>query len=250
MSKWFDIERPKPHALMRIFCFPYAGGGASVFRQWSEELPSNVEVISVRLPGRETRIDESPIASLDQLLKSLYQNIIPFCNKPFMFFGHSNGALICYELALLMRRRELETLPITLVLSAKIPPHVPGDDKKRSILSDDEFIFELKELNGTPKELLENRELMEMLLPMIRADFSLTEGHIFQKDIILDCPVSVFYGSEDNISKQQIMAWQDLFREQVNFYEFTGGHFFIHEQRAEVLSVLNSVIKKIIKDNK
>lgn len=244
-SKWFNVEVPNPNAAIRVFCFPYAGGGASVFRKWYEGLPTKVEVVSVCFPGRERRFNEMPVGSLPLLVESLYQNITPFLDKPFVFFGHSNGALICYELALLLNSNQCRMLPEMLIVSAKCPPHIPSDKKAISALPDDQFIAELIELNGTPKELLQNREMMELLLPTLRADFSLGEGKIFRKKKILDCPVRVFYGVDDVIPLQQIIAWQDLFSEPVGFHEFPGGHFFIHDKRTELLSALSGVLSEM-----
>lgn len=244
-SKWFHAERPNHQSSFKLFCFPYAGGGSAVFRAWCDELPKKVEVVSIRLPGRENRIDESPLGSLDCLVEALYENIISLLDKPYAFFGHSNGALICYKLALRLQRSRFSGVPKLLILSAKCPPHVMSKKENLSLLPDDEFLAKLSELNGTPKELLENREMMDLLLPMLRADFSLGENLDFEPDVILKCPATVFYSREDNISFQKITAWQDLFSEKISFHEFSGGHFFIHEQRAQLLAVLSEELNKI-----
>jgi medium-chain acyl-[acyl-carrier-protein] hydrolase len=244
-SKWFHFERPNPRSSVRLFCFPYAGGGSAVFRAWCDELPNKVEVVAIRLPGRENRIDEEPIGSLDCLVEALYENIISLLDKPCAFFGHSNGALICYKLALRLERYCLSVAPKMLILSAKCPPHFMSEKENLSLLPDDEFLDKLSELNGTPKEILENREMMGLLLPMLRADFSLAENLDFEPDVTLKCPVTVFYSPEDEISFQKIAAWQDLFSEKISFHEFSGGHFFIHEQRSQLLAVLSEELNKM-----
>lgn len=248
LSKWFHIERPNPRARMRLFCFPYAGGGASVFRGWSSNVPADVEVVSIRLPGRESRINESPIRSLDSLLRSLHRELYPLLlEKPFAFFGHSNGGLICYELTLMLHRDPHSRVPELLIISGKRPPRPGHAEKNLNLLSNEEFIENLKDLGGAPSELLENTELMELMLPALRADFALSDGWDARGRIILSGRVSIYYGADDSIPCEQMSCWQDLFFSKLQFCRFDGGHFFIRDQQESLLTSISSDLSECLK---
>lgn len=246
LASWFYIQKPNPAAKMRLFCFPYAGGGASVFKDWHQSLNTEFEIIAIRLPGRESRFNEEPINSLSLLVDFLYHNILSLMDKPFIFFGHSNGALVCFELSRLLQRKK-KPMPDRIILSAKCPPHISRDVKNISQLPDAEFLTELHNMSGTPIEILQNHELMELLIPMLRADFSLSENFHYENDITLKCSATLFYGQQDKITIEQIMAWQDLFLKPVQVIAFSGGHFFIDEQRPQVLNKINQVLNEHIK---
>lgn len=246
LSKWFYRQQPRPEARLRLFCFPYAGGGAALFRNWQASVGNDVEVIAIRTPGRESRFGEPAISSLSVLVEQLYQQLLPLLDKPFAFFGHSNGALTCFELARLLHSRG-QPLPQRLILSAKRPPHI-GDPKSAegratSQLPDAEFIAELQQLEGTPPEVLQNRDLMELFLPTLRADFALSDQHQFVPGSLLPCPATIFYGHRDSISLAHLQAWQELLAPAISLRVFSGGHFFIDEQRPELLAAVASELQ-------
>lgn len=242
LSKWFYLQQPRPEARLRLFCFPYAGGGAALFRNWHVSAGDDVEVIAIRTPGRENRFGEPAISSLSVLVEQLYEQLLPLLDKPFAFFGHSNGALTCFELARLLHSRK-QPLPQRLILSAKRPPHI-GDPKyasgglATSQLPDAEFLAELQQLEGTPPEVLRNSELMELLMPTLRADFALSDQHRFIPGEPLPCPTAIFYGERDSISLVHMEAWQALLAPAISLRAFSGGHFFIDEQRDQLLAAV------------
>ncbi len=247
LSKWFYLQQPRPEARLRLFCFPYAGGGAALFRNWHMSLGSDIEVIAIRTPGRENRFGEPAISSLSVLVEQLYEQLLPLLDKPFAFFGHSNGALTCFELARLLHDRG-QRLPQRLILSAKRPPHIGdpgamGSGKAISQLPEAEFIAELQQLAGTPPEVLRNRDLMELFLPTLRADFALSDQHQFTPGPLLPCPTTVFYGHRDNISLAHLQAWQELIAPAISLRVFSGGHFFIDEQREQLLAAVSAELQ-------
>ena len=242
-SNWFYIQKPKPAAVLRLFCFPYAGGGAAIFRDWFKSLPDEIEVIAIRPPGRENRFGEAPIGCLPTLVQLLYQNILPLLDKPFIFLGHSNGALTCFELARLLEAKQ-GPAPGKVILSAKCPPHIPSPTKNISHLPNVEFLAELKDMGGTPAEILQNKELMELLLPILKADFSLSENFVHENNTLLKSETILFHGVQDRFSKEQNGAWQGLLLKPVKLFEFSDGHFFIDSQREEFLSLTNHLIKE------
>lgn len=243
LSEWFYIQKQRPEAVLRLFCFPYAGGGTAIFRDWFQSLPEEIEVVAMRPPGRENRFSEAPISSLPTMVQLLYQNILPLLDKPFIFLGHSNGALTCFELARLLEAKQ-GPAPSKVILSAKCPPHIPSPAKSISHLSDAEFLAELKDIGGTPEEFFQNKEMMDLLLPILKADFSLSENFVHANNTLLKSETILFHGAKDRFSKEQNSSWQDLLHKPVELFEFSGGHFFIDTQRKEFLSLTNRLIKE------
>ena len=243
LSQWFYIQKQKPNATLRLFCFPYAGGGASVFRNWYQHLPEEIEVVAIRPPGRENRFSEKPISSLSTLVKLLYKDILPLLDRPFIFLGHSNGALTCFELARLLEAKR-NRAPDKVILSAKCPPHIKSPIKSISHLPDAEFLAELKDIGGTPDEILKNSEIMELLLPVLKADFGLSEHYLHENHTLLKSETILFHGEKDRFSKKENSSWQDLLLKPFTLFEFSGGHFFIDSQRQEFLFLVNQLIKE------
>ena len=157
---WLSYPKPNPQASIRLFCFPYAGGSAVVFRSWPEALPSNVEVVAVQPPGRGARIMEAPFTSLTPLVEAVAEAMRPQLDKPFAFFGHSLGALISFELT-----RRLRSLgapqPARLFVSGTGAPQLGQANRPIHALPDSELMEALRNLNGTPAEVLDNAELMQ-----------------------------------------------------------------------------------------
>ncbi len=179
---WLRSPKPNPQASLRLFCFPYVGGGALIFRTWPNSLPATAEVCPVELPGRGTRLKETPFTRLLPLVQALAQALLPHLDKPFAFFGHSMGALISFELTRQLRRL-YGLVPLHLFVSAHRAPQLPDPDPPIHTLPEAEFMEELRCLNGTPKEVLEQPELMELMLPILRADFALCETYIYAKRV-------------------------------------------------------------------
>ena len=232
MSKgWFVDFGRSLRPTHRLFCFPYAGGSAAIYRGWQARLPPSIEVVGIQTPGKGARVLEAPHTDLDTLVSDLLDAIRPRLHeRPFSFFGHSNGALIAFQLARRMQREGLPA-PERLFLSANPAPWTRTFDPPHSSLSDVEFRAMLYRLNGTPPEVLANDELLELMLPGLRADFALAESFRCDGSAIRSA-CTVFYGSEDEIAPHQIEAWQDRIDGPVDYERIEGGHFYIHDQEA------------------
>ena len=103
-ARCVEIDRPGPYVRLRLFCFPYAGGGAAVYRSWGGLLPREIQPCPVNLRGRGSRFTEAPLERLEAVTESLAEELAPHLDVPFAFFGHSMGALIAFELTRLLRR--------------------------------------------------------------------------------------------------------------------------------------------------
>jgi medium-chain acyl-[acyl-carrier-protein] hydrolase len=222
---------------MRLFCFPYAGGSASIYRTWQESFPSTIEVCSVELPGRGKRLAEKPFSNLAKLVEVAAQALLPFFDVPFAFFGHSMGALIGYELAQLIRS-EREIAPRNLFVSGHGAPHLPGTHVTYN-LPEDEFIVQLRHLNGTPEEVLEHPELMKLLIPLLRADFEVVETYVAAQYQPLECPITCFGGINDTeVPRENLEAWSEHTTMAFSLHMFPGDHFFLHAAQAHLIRII------------
>src|SRR5262249_44133316 len=209
-ESWLACARPRPQAAIRLFCFPYAGGGASVFRGWANGLPGSVEVCPVQIPGRETRFREPAFTRLPPLVEALAESLRPHLDRPCALSGPGPGALVPSDPARPLRR-EGAAEPVHLFVSGCRPPQTRGQETVLHTLPADEFRQELQRLGGTPAGVLDNEELMELLLPTLRADFALAETYTYVPGPPLTCPVCTLGGlDEEGVDRQHLAGWREL----------------------------------------
>lgn len=243
LDSWITCRRPSPQARLRLFCFPYAGGGAAIFRAWSDGLPADVEVCPVQFPGRGTRLMEAPFTRLAPLIQSLAQALFSLLDKPFAFFGHSLGALVSFELARQLRR-QYGVQPVRLFISADRAPQIPYRDPLIHRLPEQEFLLELLRLKGTPREVLEDAELRQIMLPLLRADFAVYETYGYATEPPLNCPISAFGGLRDHrVNRGDLEAWRDQTSVSFSLRMFPGDHFFLNTTQPALLRVLSQELR-------
>jgi medium-chain acyl-[acyl-carrier-protein] hydrolase len=235
-AAWLTNPRPNPRAAVRLFCFPYAGCGASAFHRWPAGLPPTVEVRPVQLPGRESRFREEPFTRLTPLVGALADALRPHLDRPFVFFGHSLGALVSFELARELRRRG-GPAPVGLLVAGRGAPHLPQRKPLLGHLPDEEFVEQLAAYGGVPAEVLAHQELLSLLLPALRADVLVSDTYTPTADTPLACPLHVYGGLEDaDVPREDLQAWQELTTGPFDLHLFPGGHFFLHTAEALVLA--------------
>jgi medium-chain acyl-[acyl-carrier-protein] hydrolase len=218
-----------------MFCFPYAGGGASTYRRWSEALPATVEVCPVQLPGRESRLRDQPFTRSEPLIQGIADALEPHLGMPFVFFGHSMGGMISFELTRELRRRG-KPQPLHIFVSGRRAPDVPPREKPIHDLPEPEFIEELRELNGTPEEVLQHAELMKLLTPILRADFSVNETYEFVEEEPLQQGISAFGGlGDEEVTREDIERWQRHSKGRFRIRMLPGDHFFLNSDSGRSL---------------
>ncbi|MGK4007729.1 thioesterase domain-containing protein [Sorangium sp. So ce1036] len=243
---WIGRPRPNPAARLRLFCFPYAGGSASVFSTWPHQLPPQVELCAVRLPGREARMSEPPFERLTPLVRALATGLAPWMTRPFAFYGHSLGALVSFELARELRRRGAP-LPRRLLVSGRRAPHLPISDPAHD-LPDREFLSWIRALGGTPEEILREPELLAMFLPILRADVAVNEAEPFVAEPPLECPISAFGGlADDRAGRAELEAWREHTRGPFTVEMFPGGHFFLRSARDLLLRSVSAHLDDVLR---
>ncbi|WP_437835297.1 thioesterase II family protein [Sorangium sp. So ce1153] len=245
---WVNCPRANPAARLRLFCLPYAGGGAIAYNSWQRQLPAHVELCAIKLPGREARVREPPFDRLTPLVQALANGIAPWLTKPFGFYGHSLGALVSLELTRELRRRGAP-LPRHLFVSGRRPPHMsPGPERLHGV-SDRELVAWLRRTGGTPDEVLREPELLAMILPVLRADIGVNECGPFVEEDPLDCPISAFGGLEDErASRADLEAWRQYTRGPFRVEMFPGGHFFVQSAREPLLRSLSALLDDVVRE--
>jgi medium-chain acyl-[acyl-carrier-protein] hydrolase len=245
-NPWLEYSKPNPQARLRLFCFPFAGGGAAIFRTWPDGLRRSVEVCPVELPGRGIRLREPLFTRLSPLVQAIAQALLPRLDKPFAFFGHSLGALVSFELARHLRR-QLGLCPVQLFVSACRAPQMPDSDRPLHQLPDSVFMEELRRLNGTPEKVLQNAELMQLLLPVVRSDMAIFETHVYSNEDPLDCPISAFGGLQDGkVSHDDLAAWREQTYGSFTLRMFPGNHFFLESARGLLLRAVCQDIARLL----
>jgi medium-chain acyl-[acyl-carrier-protein] hydrolase len=245
-NAWFQSRPSRGQVDFKLFCFPYAGGAALVFKKWADLLPSAVQVVAVELPGRGARLQEPPFVSMPALIDDLQSVIWPTLDKPFIFFGHSMGAIIAFELARSLRRKYGRE-PQALFVAGRRAPQVPKEEPVTYNLPKNEFIEELIRLDGTPKEVIEHGELMEIMIPLLRADFQLVQTYEYVTDALLQCPINVYGGLHDRyVTRELLMPWKELTNSGFALHMLPGDHFFLRSSQSQLLKLLSHQLREIV----
>src|ERR1051326_791724 len=247
-NPWLPWPSTNPKARLRLFCFPYAGGGASAFRSWSRDLPPEVDIRPVQLPGRERRLMEEPYDDLTPLITAVKDALLPFLTEPFAFFGHCLGALIAFELS-----RQVQAMyglqPAALFVSGHRAPHLPDRFPPAHRLPDSEFAVELRRRNGTREEVLQNPAVMRLVLPLLRADFTICETYLFTPGETLRCPITAFGGAEDPaVLLEELEGWSKQTSGPCAVQVLPGDHFFLQTTRSLLLQKLSQELVRVMSD--
>lgn len=212
----------------RIFCFPYAGGSASMFRSWPALLPPSVGLAAVQLPGRDDRFGERPCSEMSPLLEGIMDAMRPHLDLPYALFGYSFGAQVSFNLAHALLAAGLPG-PGGLFVAAS-----PGPSEQCPVPawteSDAGLTSYLRDLGGTPSAVLDNPELLQLVLPALRADLTALATWPYRARPALPMPIHAFSGEQDESSAApRLMAsWR---RETSGRFQHTilpGGHFFVN----------------------
>ena len=247
VNLWFSNIEASPQTKLRLFCFPYAGGSDQIFRNWGVSLPRQIEVCPALLPGRGVRLNTPAYTNLLALTREVANVIRPLLDLPFAFFGHSMGALISFELSRELRRLE-QPQPLHLFLAAHTPPHVPRTREPKFNLSDSEIIERIKEINGTPAEILDHPELMAMMMPLLRADFEMVDSYTYVPDAPLNSPITVLGGLQDqDVTRESLQEWEKQTTGRFSLRMFPGDHFFVNTASSTIYQVLGRELFEYIK---
>jgi medium-chain acyl-[acyl-carrier-protein] hydrolase len=247
-TEWFLVQPARATPRFNLLCFPYAGGGATIFHGWSAHLPASVEVHAARLPGRGTRLREPAITDMDVLVDALVGLVESQPARPYGLFGHSMGARIAFELARALVQRGARP-PEHVWVSGSRAPQLPRRRAPIHTLPDAEFLAELRCYDGVPAEILGNPELLELHLPVVRSDLALHDTYVHRAGPALPVPLSAFGGTDDPyVHPADLDPWSEHTRAAFDVELFSGGHFFLHGSRAGVLERLSRDLAHIVNE--
>jgi medium-chain acyl-[acyl-carrier-protein] hydrolase len=244
-NAWFRaVRRGQPAT--RLYCFPYAGGSVTAFLPLGREIRSHAEVLVASLPGRGPRLSEPPETDLGRLVAPLADGIARAGAHDFVLFGHSMGALLCFEVARELRRRGGPTPAGLLVSGARAPQFFGSPEEERvHHLPQREFIAHLRSLQGTPAEVLASPEIMDLLLPALRADFRICETYRYLPGPPLSSPVVVLFGRDDkDVRPQHAAGWRSHTSGPCVVRALSGGHFFLDPHWPEIGSILDALLER------
>lgn len=227
-----------------LICLPYAGGSAQVYKRWTNRLHPDVRLVPAELAGRGSRMDEPFYVDAAEAVRDLLPLVLETAHRSdsYALFGHSMGSLLGYEV-LHALREEGFPLPAAVFFSGRGAPHCEQQKARRMyLLPDDEFLVELKQLGGMPDELFQHRELLDMFMPILRADFKLVGEYEHRMRRPLPLRLSILSGKDDSSVKGQLSEWERYTTEGCELMLFEGGHFFLHERECDVVAVINKML--------
>jgi medium-chain acyl-[acyl-carrier-protein] hydrolase len=237
-TEWLSCPQPDPSARLRLFLLPYAGGASAMFRRWLPDLPPGVEAWLVHLPGREKRFRQPPIDGMGPLVAALTGALAPLVDMPFAFFGHSMGAMIAYEVARELRRRGQPSLSHLFVSGRGAPEQASGVGRLYA-LPNEELMDQLRRLDGTPRAVLENQDLIGLFLPLLRADFAVVDTYAWTPEPPLACPITAFGGTDDPAwTADKVELWRHHTSGPFKLHILSGNHFFLHTAQAQLLQLI------------
>jgi medium-chain acyl-[acyl-carrier-protein] hydrolase len=238
--------RSSDDARVRLVCIPYAGGASRIFQRWAELLPAGVDLWAVEAPGRGSRIREPPFETIGAVVDEVLAALEPELALPVAVFGHSMGALIGFELVRALRRHDLPQ-PVELFVSGHQAPQLPPTEPSTRDLSDADFVERLRRLGGTPEVALEHPELMNVFLPLLRADFAAVERYEYRTEAPVACGISAFGGRSDQlVRREQLEAWRVHTVGRFAVHLLAGGHFFLQHSAPTLLASITERLDHLL----
>jgi medium-chain acyl-[acyl-carrier-protein] hydrolase len=249
-NPWIDvIPGLRAGVKLRLFCLPYAGGGASMYRTWRPVFPSSIEICPVFLPGREKRIHEPHIRDCNLLLENLMKALVQFTDEPYALFGHSMGAFLVYELAVSLIAQGRKP-PAWIFISARKAPYIHYDFLSKPIreLSDEELVKDLSSLNpSSVTEFASNPGLASLVLPTLRADFEICETYSRTRHPSIPVPMTALGGiSDPSVTRADLQAWDQTVSGRFSLHMFPGEHFFIISAGRQVQQLIAQQLLEVV----
>jgi pyochelin biosynthetic protein PchC len=239
---WFQRFKPITAPRSRLVCLPHAGAGASAFRSWPAQLPDDIELLAVRYPGRHDRLLEPCVEDMDELADRITTALQPHLSKPLALFGHSMGASVAYEIAI--RLEQQGHRPTALLVSAQSPPH-RAHHLDAHLHGDDALIAEVHRLGNADPAVLDHPDLRELILPALRADFTLLANYRRDPPHILDTPITAYVGTHDpDVAAHTLARWADLTTAGAAVKTYPGDHFYLLDNETQLVADIISRLRQ------
>lgn len=230
---------------MILFCLPYAGGSEVIYYKWRKYLDPLIRLEPIELKGRGKRFNEDFYENLEEAVEDIFENIKnKIVHEEYAIYGHSMGSLLAYELYYKISKENIK-MPKHMFFSGYKAPSIPRKEKQVHLLPDHEFIEEVINLGGTPQEVADNKELLQLFAPILRSDFKMLEKYLYkEKKEKIQCDISILNGKEDDITLEELLAWEKLGDKGFKVYNFQGNHFFINNNVENITKIINTTLGK------
>ena len=226
---------------MNLFCLPFSGGTVYSYQKFKPLFPKSITMIPVELPGHGKRFREPLLTNIHAMVEDIYEHIRPQLQAPYAIYGHSLGALLSYLLARKLSQEPVP-FPVHLLVSGHQGPSIPEKENNLHLLPQAEFLMRLQQYGGIPEEVAAINELMELFIPMMRSDFQAISAYHYTPAVPLELPVTVMVGSEEEISREEAIAWQEVTTQKIQLQEFSGRHFFIFEHAEAIVRLITDTL--------
>ena len=242
-NPWISRPKQDPQAKIRLFCFPYAGAGSSIYNKWAASLPG-VELCLVNLPGRDVRIQEPLHKHLLSLASQICEGMTPFLDRPYALFGHSMGGLLGFEVARQLRRINAPQ-PLHLLISSRRAPQLPDPTAHLWQLPEAQFLAATETLYGTlPVIIRQDPEVLNLFLSIMRADFTMLGTYQYREEAPLEIPICAFGGLQDqSLKEEDLQGWQNQTNAAFAVKLFLGDHFYFQKSQAAFFETLNHYLR-------
>lgn len=230
-EKWFPFSNKEDakRDTIFVFCFHHAGGSASAYRKWIDCNDENIMFVPVELPGKGFRMSEEYIYDMQEISEKIAEAVISFAGQQrYILYGHSMGSAVAFKTAYEIERR-YKNKPLALIVSGRHAPCIQLGERYTTDMDDEALIEELTIMGGTPKEILENREILDIFIPNIKNDYKLNESFAYRGEIV-NIPIFAYAGTEDtDASFDMLDAWATVTSCEIKKREFMGSHFFLFD---------------------
>ncbi|MBF0259917.1 MAG: thioesterase [Desulfamplus sp.] len=225
-----------------LYCLSFAGGSSYSYRDFAKHLDDNIEVVAIDLPGHGRKLREPLLTDLNIMTDYLLDQIrMDIMSSPFAIYGHSMGATLGYMLCRKLIKEGLPR-PKHLFFSSRQGPSVPIKDETKylHLLPQDQFVKMAMEYGGIPREVAAEKELMDLFVPIMKADFQAVGQYVYEPDTPFDIPVTVLIGSNEKTTPYDAMKWQEVTSQKISMMQFLGGHFFIFDNLPEICEIISA----------
>jgi surfactin synthase thioesterase subunit len=235
------------HQNIHLFCLPFAGGNTYSYREFKKSHADFINIVAIDLPGHGRRMGKPLLTNIDAMAEYVLHHIQDDLSEPYAIYGHSMGAIIAYVLSQKLRKKKLG-MPIHLFVSGRQGPPVVSKEKDWHLLPKKEFIQKVMTYGGIPEEVAEEEDLMDLFVPILRADFQAVSDYKYEEAAPLDLPITVMIGLDEDITYEEALQWQNATTRKIAIKQFPGGHFFIFDHLPEIGNMISRTLAKAILD--
>jgi pyochelin biosynthesis protein PchC len=239
---WIRRFHPADGAATRLLCLSHAGGSASYFFPVSRALSPEIDVLAAQYPGRQDRLREPCLRSVDDLADGLVAALAPLLDRPITIFGHSLGATLGFEVALRLERTG--AMPTALFASGRPAPHRTRQERTH-LGTDAEIVANIKRLGGTDTALLADEDVLSMVLPAVRADYTAAETYTYRPGPRLSCPIVALTGDSDpKVTGEEADAWREHTSADFELVTYPGEHFYLNDHTPDILRRISAHVRE------